>query len=207
MSMVVLPRHRAILTQVFHIVSLWGFRPLEGCMSNPPNGSWGDWKPTLCWTPIWRAWPWVCAASDNVRGRKGEITWTSRAAGWPLTSAEWEAESGTQAFIRQCTWSFVCLLFVYLSCWMVAERSLKVSRGMKYYIFNLQFGKIKLCSRGTGSFSNFYTPLLINTSGFYKIGRCCQVSSHSFWCLLTTRGKARKSGKKTDHTSQFMGAL
>ncbi len=55
---------------------------------------------SLRWTPTWRAWPWVHAASDIVRDWRGEMTWTSRAAWRPLvqlgsrTSAGREAESG-----------------------------------------------------------------------------------------------------------------
>ena len=63
----------------------------------------GRLEASLRWTPTWRAWPWVLAASDSVRDWRGEITWMSRAAGRPLiqlgrrTSAGREAESGPRA--------------------------------------------------------------------------------------------------------------
>ncbi len=65
----------------------------------------GRLEASLRWTPTWRAWPWVLAASDSVRDWRGEMTWTSRAAGRPLiqlgrrTSAGREAESGTSPVV------------------------------------------------------------------------------------------------------------
>ncbi len=60
----------------------------RGMHDKPTERQLGRLEASLRWMPTRRTWPWVRAAPDNVRGWRGEITWTSRAAGR-------EAESGT----------------------------------------------------------------------------------------------------------------
>ena len=72
-----------------------------GMKSTPAERQAERWDASLRWTPTCRAWPGVEAASCKVCCWRGEITWTSSAAGRPRlqvgrsTSADLEWESGT----------------------------------------------------------------------------------------------------------------
>ena len=43
----------------------------RGMYVKPIERQLGRLEASLCWTPTWRAWPWVRAASDNVRDWRG----------------------------------------------------------------------------------------------------------------------------------------
>ncbi len=76
----------------------------RGTHDRPASRQYWRLEASLRWTPTCRACPWVCAASDRVRGWRGEMTWTSRApldqlgrrtsAGRALDSAIRGAQSG-----------------------------------------------------------------------------------------------------------------
>ncbi len=46
----------------------------RGMHVRPIERQLGRLEASLRWTPTWRAWPWVRAASDSVRDWRGEIT-------------------------------------------------------------------------------------------------------------------------------------